>query len=315
MSQELFVGIDVSKADLQLGSFPSAPAKTFRNDEPGIEKLVGYLGKLQPSLVVLEASGGYELPLAWALAEAELPAAVVNPRQVRDFAKATGKLAKTDSIDATVLAHFAQAVRPEARPVAEGASYELKALMARRRQLIGMRTAEQNRLGAAHGSLRGMMTELMELLNQQLSVVERELRRLIRSSALWREKEQLLRSVPGVGPVLSLTLLAELPELGRLNRKEIAALVGVAPLNRDSGSHCGRRSVWGGRAQVRAVLYMATWVATRHNPTIAACYARLRAAGKQPKVAVTACMRRLLVILNAMMKAGTHWQADLAPNP
>jgi transposase len=293
---------------------PPGTQSTFCNQDNGIEKLVGHLGKLRPTLVVLEASGGYELPLAWALADAEIPTAVVNPRQVRDFAKATGRLAKTDTIDAAVLAQFAQAIRPEPRSVPQGLAYELKALVGRRRQLIEMRTAEQNRLGTMPAWLRAAVQEHIDLLDRQLQAIEKELRHKIEASGIWREQEKLLRSVPGVGPVLSCTLLAELPELGRLNRKEIAALVGVAPLNRDSGTRRGRRSVWGGRAQVRAALYMAALSAVQHNPVIARFYQRLLAAGKLKKVALTACMRKLLTILNAVMKEATPWQPDLALN-
>ncbi len=262
--------------------------------------------------IVLEATGGWEVALAGALATAGLPVAVVNPRQVRDFARSTGTLAKTDRLDAQLLAQFADAVRPEPRPLPDAQAQELTALLQRRRQLVEMLTAEKNRLTFAARRIRPQLQAHIEWLHKQLAQFDDDLRQLVRASPLWREKDDLLRSAPGVGPVLSTTLLAALPELGRLTRQQIAALVGVAPLNRDSGTLRGRRTVWGGRAHVRAVLYMSTLVATRHNPVVAAFYRRLRAAGKAPKLALTACMRKLLTILNAMLKHHTRWAPALA---
>lgn len=237
---------------------------------------------------------------------------VVNARQVRDFAKATGQLAKTDAIDAAVLAHFAEAVRPALRPLPDAATQALSALMMRRRQLIEMRTAEQNRLGSAPASVRSRIRAHLTWLTRELAHLDDDLTQTIRESPVWCEKDDLLQSTPAVGPVLARTLLAALPELGTLNRKQIAALVGVAPLNRDSGTLRGRRIVWGGRAHVRAALYMSALVATRYNPVIRAFYQRLCAAGKAKKVALTACMHKLLTILNTMLKHGTRWQQNFA---
>lgn len=312
MSQNVFVGVDVCKASLQVASDPPSSSEVFANDESGIDSLVAHVGKLKPALVVLEATGGLEVPAAAALAAARIPTAVVNPRQVRDFAKAIGRLAKTDAIDAAVLAHFAGAVRPQPRPLPDALTRELKALVARRRQIVQMMTAERNRLSRAPRSVQARIQAHITYLQQELSSVDGDLSHTIRSSPVWREKDQLLRSVPGVGPVVSTTLLAALPELGTLNRKQIAALVGVAPLNRDSGPFRGRRCVWGGRAAVRAALYMSALTAARCNPAIAQFHQRLRAQGKHPKVALTACMRKLLTILNAMLKEGTAWQPNLA---
>jgi transposase len=309
-----FVGIDVSKARLDLAirqpkpdRLPTIEDSSASNDEKGIAELVARLQRLHPTLVVLEATGGYQLPLVGALGAARLPVAVVNPRQVRDFAKATGRLAKTDRLDARVLAHFADAVRPELRPLPDQAAQALSALIARRRQVVEMLTAEKNRLGAAAASLKPRIREHIAYLQHEKETLERELDQAIRQSPLWREQDELLQSVPGVGPVLSRTLLSDLPELGTLDRQHIAALVGVAPLNCDSGKLKGKRQIWGGRAQVRAVLYMAALSATVHNPTIRALHQRLIAAGKLEKVALVACMRKLLTILNAMVKHQTAW--------
>lgn len=303
----LYIGVDVSKAQLDIAVRPSAEGWNVPHDLRGIAALVTRLQRLQPALIVLEATGGLEVPLASALAEAALPVVVVNPRQVRDFAKATGQLAKTDVLDARILAHFAEVVRPAPRPLPDALSHALSALLARRRQLVEMLTAEHNRLpGAARAVRRGILSHV-QWLERQLGKTEEDLAQRIRHSPLWREKDDLLRSVPGVGPVLSTTLLADLPELGSLDRKPIAALVGVAPLNRDSGTLRGKRTTWGGRAPVRAALYMAALVATRCNPVIRAFYHRLLAAGKAKKVALTACMRKLLTILNAMLKHRTPW--------
>jgi transposase len=302
----------VSKQQLDVAVRPRGETWTVAHDEAGLSALVVRLRARAPTLIVLEATGGWEVALAGALATAGLPVAVVNPRQVRDFARSTGTLAKTDRLDAQLLAQFADAVRPEPRPLPDAQAQELTALLQRRRQLVEMLTAEKNRLTFAARRIRPQLQAHIEWLHKQLAQFDDDLRQLVRASPLWREKDDLLRSAPGVGPVLSTTLLAALPELGRLTRQQIAALVGVAPLNRDSGTLRGRRTVWGGRAHVRAVLYMSTLVATRHNPVVAAFYRRLRAAGKAPKLALTACMRKLLTILNAMLKHHTRWAPALA---
>jgi transposase len=286
------------------------------NDEEGIRALTHRLGTARPALIVLEATGGYELAAVGALAAAGLPVVVVNPRHVRDFARATGQLAKTDAIDASVLALFAERVRPPVRPLASEAQEHLEALLARRRQVLEMLVAERNRLGQVFGRetklVKRSLKQHIAYLERELRVTDTEVGERIRESPVWRAQEDLLRSVPGVGPVLAVTLLADLPELGRLSRKEIAKLVGVAPLNRDSGTFRGRRLIVGGRTSVRAVLYMAALVATRCNAVIRAFYQRLLAAGKPKKLALTACMRKLLTILNAMAKTNTRWQAHEA---
>jgi transposase len=264
--------------------------------------------KLAPTLIVVEATGGMQILVVAELAAAGLPVAVVNPRQARDFAKATGRLAKTDSIDADVLANFGQAIRPEVRELKDEQAQLLSALMSRRRQIVDMLTAEKNRLAAAPKPVRQEIRKHIEWLEGRLKAMDGQISDTIKENPAWRAKDLILRSVPGVGPVLSLSLLAGVPELGRLDRQKLSALVGVAPLNDDSGKHRGRRRVWGGRAQVRAVLYMAIVSATRANPVIRAFYQRLILAGKKPKVALTACMRRLLCILNSMIKNGTRWQ-------
>jgi transposase len=310
-SAPVFVGIDVSKDQLDVALRPSAERWAVANDDAGIATLVDRLRALTPALIVLEATGGLELPLTGALAVG-LPVVVVNPRQVRDFAKATGKLAKTDALDAAVLAQFAEAVRPALRPLPDAAMQELSGLLARRRQLLEMRTAEQNRLGMARPPVRKGIRAHIAWLDRHLAQTDDDLARAIRESPVWREKDDLLQSAPGVGPGLARTLLADLPELGTLNRKQIAALVGVAPLNRDSGTLRGRRSVWGGRAHVRAALYMSALAATRYNPVIRAFYQRLCAAGKAKKVALTACMHKLLGILNSMVKHRTPWRKHFA---
>ncbi len=269
--------------------------------------MVVRLRELAPHLVVLEATGGMELAVAGELAAANLPVVVANPRHVRDFARAAGKLAKTDSLDAQVLAHFAEALQPEPRALPDAGTQELGALVARRRQLVEMITAEKNRIRTATRRIRPKVQQHIRWLEENLEDLDQDLGDFIRSSPMWKDKEQLLRSTPGVGPVLSMTLLSDLPELGNLNRGEIAALVGVAPFNRDSGTLRGKRKVWGGRSQVRAALYMAALVATRYNPVLRDFYQRLCAAGKPKKVALTACMRKLLTILNVMIKHHSHW--------
>jgi len=310
----MLVGIDVAKVELVVATRPAGERWTVANDEAGVRELAARLRGAAPELVVLEATGGYELLAVAALAAAGLPVVVVNPRQVRDFAKATGQLAKTDRIDADVLALFGERVRPPGRPLPNAEAQALDALLTRRRQLLEMLHAERNRLGQVFG--RGQRA-VAKSLKSHVAYLERELRTtdtdlgaMIRESPVWREKDDLLRSVPGVGRVLSLTLLAELPELGRLSRREIAKLVGVAPLSRDSGTMRGRRFVQGGRASVRAVLYMGALVASRRNPVIAAFYQRLLAAGKPKQLALVACMRKLLTTLNAMVRSGSPWRVD-----
>ncbi len=307
----VFVGIDVGKAYLDLAVRPTGTHERVPNDEAGIAHLVAHLQRLGPTLVVLEATGGLEVPLVAALAAAGLPVAVVNPRQVRDFAKAVGQLAKTDALDAHLLARFAEQVRPTPRPLPAADAQALSALLSRRRQVIAMLVAEQQRLPTTVPALRPRVEAHIAWLRQERDDLDRELRRQVHASPVWREDDELLQSVPGVGPVLATTLIAELPELGHLNRKQIATLVGVAPLNCESGSLRGRRIVWGGRAQVRAALWMGTLVAVQRNPVIRRFYERLRAAGKSKKVALTACMHKLLLILNALLRQRTRWQAPL----
>ncbi len=302
-----FVGIDVSKAQLDVAVRPTGKRWTLPYDQTGIEGLIPQIVDLEPALVLLEATGGLELPLVAALAAAALPVVVVNPRQVRDFAKATGTLAKTDTLDAGVLAHFPDAVRPEVRPLKDAETQVLNSLTARRHQVMTMLVSEKNRLGTAIGAVSPRIEAHIAWLEQELSDLDKGLRQTLRRSPVWREKDDLLRTVPGVGEQISLTLLANLPELGTLNRRQIAALVGVAPYNRDSGALRGKRAVWGGRSRVRAVLYMGALVASRHNPAIRDFYQRLLAAGKPKKVALVASMRKLLVILNGMLKHGSPW--------
>ena len=303
----LFIGIDVSKDRLDVAVRPAGEAWQVPHDPQGINSLTERLRELAPHLVVVEATGGMELALTGELAAAGLPVAVVNPRHVRDFARAAGQLAKTDSLDAYVLAHFAEAMQPKPRELPDASAQELRALVARRRQLVEMSTAEKNRMRVAAPRVRPKVQEHVRWLEDSLKELDKDLADSIRSSPMWRTKEKLLRSTPGVGPILSMTLLSGLPELGALNRGEIAALVGVAPFNRDSGTLRGKRKVWGGRGQVRAVLYMATLVATRFNPVLRDFYQRLCTAGKPKKVAITACMRKLLTILNVMVKHHRHW--------
>lgn len=311
MSAPVFVGIDVSKAQVDVALRPegrfAAP-----NDEVGVAHVTERLLAAAPTLVVLEATGGLEIPLVGALAAAGLPVVVVNPRHVREFAKAAGHLAKTDALDAQLLAQFAEVMRPAVRPLPDAQTHALAALLTRRRQLVEMLTAEKNRLASARGPVRKNLRAHLAWLERALSQADADLAQAIHESPVWREKDALLRSVPGVGPVLTTTLLANLPELGTLTGKQIAALVGVAPLNRDSGTLRGRRTVWGGRAHVRATLYMAAVVAARFNPVIRVFYQRLCAAGKAKKVALTACMRKLLTILNAMLKHRTPWRPEVA---
>ena len=308
MEQEaIYVGIDVAKARVDVVVRPANDGWMVSNDDAGIRQLVSRLKTLELQMVVMESSGGLELPLVTALAAEGLPVVVVNPRQVRDFAKATGKLAKTDTLDAAVLAHFGEAVKPTVRPLRDAETQALNSLASRRHQVVSMLVSERNRLSVAATAVRPRIEAHIEWLQGELDDLDKDLRQTIRQSPVWREKDDLLRSVPGVGPQVSLTLLAYLPELGTLNRKQIAALVGVAPFNRDSGTLRGRRTVWGGRARVRAVLYMGALVASRYNPVIRAFYQRLLAVGKPKKLALTACMRKLLVILNSMLRHRSTW--------
>ena len=304
-----FDGIDVSKAQLDIALRPEGRF-VVPNDETGLAQVVERLRALPVALIVLEATGGLELPLIGALVAAGLPVVVANPPQVRDFAKATGKLAKTDPLDAQVLAHFADVIRPAPRPLPDEQTQALAALLARRRQLIEMLTAGNNRLGSAPHLVQKRLHAHSTWLEREVTQAERALAHAIHESPIWREKDDLFRTVPGVGRGLARTLIVDLPELGTLNRKQIAALVGVAPLNCDSGTLRGKRTVWGGRAHVRAALYIAALVASRCNPIIRSFYQRLCDRGKAKKVALTACMRKLLTILNAMVKHRTPWSMN-----
>jgi transposase len=311
--EAVVVGIDVAKAALDVAVRPGRAERRLPNDAEGIAEIVEWLQDIHPQVIVLEATGGYEALVVAALGLAGLPVAVVNPRQVRAFAKASGQLAKTDRLDAQVLAHFAAALHPAPRPLPDAQAPELAALVERRRQLVAMRTAEQARLGVTRvPRVCAHIQAHLAWLDGEVTDVDAELQRLVRASPLWRAQDDLLRSVPGIGPIIELSLLADLPELGRLTHAQIAALGGVAPLNRDSGTLRGRRAVWGGRAPVRAALSMGTLRATRCNPVIAAFYHRLVQAGKPKKVALVACMHKLLTILNAMVRHQAPWQAQAA---
>ena len=308
----VFIGIDVSKADLDIAVRPSGERWQVENNSEGIAGLVERVQRLRPTLIVLEATGKLEMAATAALAAAGLAVAVVNPRQSRDFAKSVGRLAKTDKIDAAMLAWFAEAIRPAVHQITDEQTQQLQAVLVRRRQLIEILVAEKNRLPLTHVSMRSQVKEHIAWLETELDKLDQDLHDRLRNSPVWREKEDLLRSVKGVGPVTATTLLAELPELGRLNRKKIAALVGVAPFNVDSGKMHGKRAIWGGRACVRNALYMSALSASQHNPIIRDFYQRLLKAGKLRKVALVACMRKLLTILNAMIHSGTSWQPKLA---
>ena len=307
-----YIGVDVSSSELVVGVLPTGEVWQVANDPEGFSVLTRRLGALSPALIVLEASGGYEAEVAGELTDAGMPVVVINPRQTREFARSSGRLAKTDTIDAMALARFGQAVNPPVRPLPTQSEKELRALIGRRRQIVGMITAERNRLPKATVYVQRQIEKHIAWLQTQLEDLGKDLDRLIESSPVWRARDDLLQSVPGVGPVASSVLLAELPELGCLNRKEIACLVGVAPHNRDSGRFRGKRSVWGGRSHVRSALYMATLVASRYNPAIKAFYGRLCEAGKPKKVALVASMRKLLTILNAMLKNHTAWNPHYA---
>jgi transposase len=311
-SSPLFVGIDVAKATLDIALRPSEQLWQIIYDDAQIEALVTQLSELSPTLIVIEATGGLERILVAALIAAKLPVVVINPRLARDFAKAIGRLAKTDRIDAQVLAHYGEAIRPSLRPLPDADTQQLRALVDRRRQLMDMMSAEQSRLNTSSARIRDSIEHHLTWLRQQVAKLDDDLDGMLKASSLWREYDAILQSTPGVGPVLSRTLISQLPELGDLNRKEVAALVGVAPFNRDSGTWRGRRTIWGGRATVRAVLYMSTLVATRYNPVIREFYERLLVSGKVKKVALIACMRKLLTILNAMIKHQQQWQPRVA---
>lgn len=310
----MFVGVDVAKAELVVSVLPSGERFTVTNDDRGVRTLLERLRVEVPTLIVLEATGGYELMAVAALAGAPLPVVVVTPRQVRNFAKATGPLAKTDRSDADILARFADVVRPDVRALPDAQAHELDALLTRRRQLLEMLQAERNRVGQVFGSGKKLVRQSLKthiaFLERELRLTDTDLGEMVKASPAWRERDELLRSVPGVGPVMSRTLLADLPELGPLSRRAIAKLVGVAPLSRDSGTMRGRRFVQGGRATVRGVLYLAALVATKRNAVIRAFYLRWLATGKPKKLALVACMRKLLTILNTMVRTKTTWNAD-----
>lgn len=306
---QVHVGVDVSSQTLDVAILPSGQAFQENNSAKGVERLARRLKKLQPTLVVLEATGGYQRDLAFALALAEVPVAVVNPRQARDFAGAIGVRAKNDRLDAAVLARFARDLRPEPTAVPTAEERQLQDLLARRRQLITMRTAEKNRAKHnRHQDLAASFRAVQAMLNTQLAAIDEKIGQLIQACVAWRERLTLLQTVPGVGPVVGQTLVADLPQLGMLNRRQIASLVGVAPICRDSGKHKGRRVTSGGRANVRSTLYMAAVSAIRCNPVLKAFYGRLKKAGKPAKLALTACMRKLLTILNSMVAQNTPWK-------
>jgi len=312
-----FVGIDVAKHTLEIARTASKESNeswTVPNNPEGFRAIVTRLRRWKPALIVMEATGRLEVPLALTLGAERFPLAIINPRQVRDFAKALGILAKTDRIDAQVLAQFAKTVQPEPRPLPEAAARELAQRLARRRQIVEMIVTEKNRLDQADPDIRPEIQRHIDWLGKELDQINHDLEQKIKASPLWRNNDQLLRSVPGVGPTTSHTLLIGLPELGLLNRQQIAALVGVAPRNRDSGNFRGKRTTWGGRAQIRSVLYMATLAATTFNPVIREFYQRLVREGKAKKVALTACMRKLLTILNAIIKDQLPWRKTLIQN-
>jgi transposase len=310
MSEEVFVGIDISKARLDVATSEGATF-SVSNDEPGHGQLCERFKATQPKLVVMEATGGLERDLALHLAAAGCEIRIINPRQVRRFAQAAGILAKTDRLDAQVLVRFAQALKPEPRAVVAEEMQQLQALIGRRRQLLEMLTMEKNRLRVAHPKVRKDLKETIKWLESRLRSTNGDIGGALRECGVWREKVELLETVPGIARITSVNLIAALPELGRLNRREISALAGVAPFNNDSGSHRGKRSIYGGRAAARTALYMAALVGSRHNPVLKAFYQRLRAAGKPAKVALTACMRKLLIIVNTMIREGRAWSPTL----
>jgi transposase len=310
MNSEIFVGVDVSKSLLDVNVLPNNQAQQFANDDKGVKQLVKFLRKIKPTLIVFESTGGFEMLAVSSLIEHQLPVVIINPRQVRDFAKATGRLAKTDAIDASTIARFARDIRPEVRALKDEQTQALSALNTRRRQIVDMLVAEKNRLHTALKTNRKSIQQHIDWLKRALKDINNDIDQMIKKSPTWRKNDKILKSFKGVGPVTATTLLCDLPELGALDRKKIAALVGVAPLNCDSGQFRGRRRTMGGRADVRRILYMAAVSALQHNPMIKAFYSRLIDAGKPPKLAITACMRKILVILNAMMKTQSHWIAS-----
>lgn len=310
---ESFVGIDIAKSTLDLRFEPAGESLHIAYDDAGIAEIRQRLVTMAPTLIVMEATGGLETRLASELAASALPVAVINPRQARDFAKASGQLAKTDQVDASVLCAFARAIRPAVRALKDADTRDLDELVTRRRQLIGMRVQETLRLGSAGSkSLQNSIQKHIAWLDKQIAALDGDLTKRLRSSDLWRAKDDLLQGIPGVGAVTSVTLLAKCPELGQLNRREIAKLTGVAPLSHDSGKHRGKRFVWGGRADVRSVLYMATISAIRCNPAIKTFADRLKQAGKPPKVVIVACMRKLLIIMNSIVKNNAPWTTNTA---
>jgi len=307
MSSEAYIGVDVSKDLLDVKVLPSEQAQQFSNDDTGIKKLITFVKKIDPQLIVFESTGGLEMLAVSSLIENHVPVVVINPRQTRDFAKATGRLAKTDSIDADTIARFARDIRPEIRPMKDEHTQRLSALNARRRQIVDMLVAEKNRLYTAPKPNMKSIKKHIQWLERSLEDINQDIDKTIKKSPTWRENDKILQSFRGVGPVVSASLLGDLPELGTLNRKKIANLVGVAPLNCDSGRFRGRRHIKGGRANVRRKLYMAAVASLRYNPAIKDFYDRLIDTGKPPKLALTACMRKILTILNAMMKNRTYW--------
>ena len=309
---ETFIGIDVSKQQLDVFCRPTGMTFNESNTPSGIAALINQLQKQRPQLIVLEATGGLERALVLALVAVQLPVVVVNPRQIRDFARSTGQLAKTDQIDAQVIAHFGEAIKPEVRALPDEVTQQLDALMTRRRQLVQMLSNERNHLFSTPSALQKSVKEHIRHLEQLVKKIDQDLDQMITRSPIWKAKDKLFQSVKGVGPVLSRTLRADLPELGRLSRQEISKLVGVAPLNKDSGKRKGKRQCWGGRAPVRATLYMAAMSATRHNQVIKEFYQRLLAKGKIKKVAMVAAMRKLMTILNAMARSNQPWDASIA---
>ena len=310
---QVVVGIDVSKAMLDTAALPGGEVLQFANDANGIGELSTKLKSLAADLVVMEATGGYETAVATALVGAGFRVAVVNPRQIRDFAKATGRLAKNDRIDAQVIAAFGQAIEPEIVRLPDEDARELEAVLVRRRQLVAMRVQEVNRLGLIQGAMRKRVKAHIDWLEKEIDKLDVDLTAGLRSSPAWRAKDELLRSFKGVGPITSSTLIVALPELGQLDRRAIAALVGLAPFNRDSGVMRGRRSIYGGRSQVRTLLYMAATTAIRSNPVIRPFYEHLKSRGKPHKVAMVACMRKMLTILNAMVRQSTPWTPEINP--
>ena len=308
----IHVGVDVSKAHLDMDTYPQAAPQRFTNDESGRLVLCTQLQALAPTLIVVEATGGLESPLVGLLAAQGLSVAVINPRQARDFAKAIGVLAKTDQVDAFLLARFAQAIKPPVRALKPEETQALDAVLTRRRQLVEMVTAESNRQSSANARVAKQIHQHIVWLEKRLDESNDDLDNMIRNSPLWQHKAEIMQSIPGVGRVTATMFLADVPEIGTLSRREISALVGVCPYSRDSGSFRGRRSIWGGRARVRAALYMAAIVASRHNPVIKAFYEKLTRAGKAKKVALVACMRKLLVIINTMLKNDSAWNPKIA---